>query len=181
MANILKLEDMLEQAEAFRKETLIMSSKRATERIAEYGKKNGWGFVPDEYFLKFKEGIVRSIARGVFEPCVWEMVYNAVRSGNKYPTDKIPLPHHDSHVILRLHRGNKGIVAEIEDQGDGIPERIIEILNKENYHEDFIYRKGKDERGRGFHGLKLALNAGKINAAGFNEKRNAIYLMALYR
>ncbi|MFA5888528.1 MAG: ATP-binding protein [Candidatus Nanoarchaeia archaeon] len=181
MANILKLEEMLEQTEAFRKETLIMSSKRATQKIAEFAKKNGWGFVPDEYFFGFAGNIRRCITRGVFEPCVWEMIYNAVRSGNEYPANSIPLPHHDSHVILRLHQGKKGIIAEIEDQGKGIPERIIEILNKENYHEDFIYRKGKDERGRGFHSLKLALEDKNVDAVGFNEKRNAIYLMALYK
>ena len=182
MANILNLEDMLEHTEAFIKETLIMSSKRATEKIAEYAKKNGWGFVPDEYFFGFTGNIRRCISRGVFEPCVWEMIYNAVRSGNEYPTDSIPLPHHDSHIILRLHKGNKGIVAEIEDQGKGIPERIIEILNKENYNEEFIYRDEKNkERGCGFHGLKLALKDKNVNAVGFNEKRNAIYLMALYR
>ncbi|MDI6722433.1 MAG: hypothetical protein QMD97_02645, partial [Candidatus Aenigmarchaeota archaeon] len=86
-----------------------------------------------------------------FEIGVWEMVYNAVRAGNKYPVNSKPLPPQDSHVILRLHHGQKGIVAEVEDHGEGIPGRIIDILKKETYNEDFIYRDEKgDERGRGF-------------------------------
>lgn len=183
MAKVMNLEEMLATIGLSRKEEMLcMNSKIAAEKVREFRKRNGYGFVPDEYFLSFKEGVVRTIARGVFEPCVWEMVYNAVRSGNKYTAEHDPLPDADSRVTLRLHAGEKGIIAEIEDEGEGIPERIIDILNKEDYKEDFIYRdeKGK-ERGCGFHNVKLALKDNHINAVGFNKKRNAIYLMALYR
>lgn len=188
MAKLMKLEEMLEAIGPSEKETLCMSSKKAIEKIEEFSKKNGWGFVPDEYFLKFRKGIVRSIARGVFEPCVWEMVYNAVIAGNKYPIPPkkngkltAPYPHHDSHVILRLHHGERGIIAEIEDQGEGIPQKLIDMLDTARY-DDFYY---KDEdgtlRGCGFAGLKMGLDSNNLNAVGFNERRNAIYLMALYR
>jgi len=163
MANIMKLEEMLGWIGPFSTEEAVMTTAEAIAKM----KQSRYSFVPMEYLKKSKSCIKPSD----FPYVVWECVNNAANRGNK--GKNLPL-------AVRVHRGKQGIVVEIEDSGDGIPAEQIEKLTGDNPNTDCLYEADGTQRGMGFYTLKTRLDTKTVNAIGFNEKRNAIYLMALF-
>ncbi|MBU2638938.1 MAG: ATP-binding protein [Nanoarchaeota archaeon] len=162
MVNTLKLEEMLEWIGPFSSEETVMTTEEAIAKMEQ----SRHSFVPMEYLKKSKSCIKPSD----FPYVVWECVNNAANRGNKGNLD-LPL-------TLIVHKGEQGIVVEIEDSGEGIPQEQIEKLLSDNPSTDCLYDEGK--RGMGFYTLRTRLDTKTVNAIGFNEKRNAIYLMALF-
>ena len=166
MANILNLEEMLEAIGPSWKETwlippVILYYKYLNPKIA-----NQFWFhiLPKEEISKLEWN-----KKNFFDFLVYETLMNAVEHGNK----------NKGTVTLRIHSGEKGLLVEVEDKGKGIPERIIDIFKKDAYNREFLYNGG--EEGLGFHHIRDYLDKRILDGIGFNEKRNAIYLMALYK
>lgn len=162
MVNVLGLEEMLDWIGPSVAEETVMTTEDAYRRM-EQGK---YTFLPTEYLSK-----ARSILKpSDFPNVVWECINNAANRGNK---GKKELP-----ITVKVHRGELGIVVEVQDSGDGIPAEQIEKLLRDGPNKDCLYQNGR--RGMGFYTLRTRLETNIVNAIGFNEKRNAIYLMALF-
>ncbi len=165
MANIMKLEEMLEQIKPVRLDRILMSTRSAYERVRKRSNDQfSCYFLPEEYADAFEWR-----KKHFIDTAIYECIFNAVRAGNRYKS---------GCIALRLHKGERGIVVEVEDNGEGIPEEIIRKLQQEQDCSSFLY--GNGNRGRGFHQLRQWLDEGVLDGIGFNEKRNAVYLMALF-
>ncbi|HII15368.1 MAG TPA: sensor histidine kinase [Nanoarchaeota archaeon] len=164
MINVLKLDEMLEWIGPSVTEERTMTTGEAYRKM-EQGK---YAFVPAEYFAGSRHCLKQSEVPAI----VWECVNNAANRGNK---GKKKLP-----IALRIHRGRSGIVVEVEDSGEGIPENDIERLLRDGPNTGCLYERNGQQRGLGFYTIRNQLDAKIVNAIGFNDKRNAVYLMALF-
>ncbi|MFH1636905.1 MAG: ATP-binding protein [Candidatus Woesearchaeota archaeon] len=103
-----------------------------------------------------------------FEISIRECIMNAAEHGNHYDKNK--------WIHLNFYVGKKGMVAEIEDEGEGVPEKIIKTFDLNPYNEEFIYMGG--DRGHGFNGLKMRLERGELSGLGIHK--STVYFMALF-
>ncbi|MDD4878458.1 MAG: ATP-binding protein [Candidatus Nanoarchaeia archaeon] len=165
MAKIMKLEDMLGAIGDSFKETRLIPAGEIAYKYLLPKQENQFRFyiLPEEVISK-----LRWNKKNFVDFSVYEFLLNAAEHGNDFK----------GIVKLRLHSGQKGIVVEVEDEGEGMPEKIVDILKKDVYKREFLYNKGK--KGHGFDYARDYLDKGILDGIGFNEKRNAIYLMALY-
>lgn len=165
MANIMKLEEMLEAIGPSWKETRLITSGKLIDKYLMPKQANQFWFhiIPEEDISKLGWN-----KKNFFDFTVYEALLNAVEHGNKYK----------GIVRLRLHRGEKGLLVEVEDEGEGVPQKIVDILKKEAYNREFLFNS--EEEGLGFHHARDYLDKGIVDGIGFNEKRNAVYLMALF-
>ena len=94
-------------------------------------------FFQKEYLQFFSE---RRFAEN-YRQSVREMVINACEHGNRFDSSK--------QVTVTYFIGKKGILAEITDEGEGIPIGPSQRIKKRNYYEKFLI----GSRGRGYTGL----------------------------
>lgn len=164
MNKVKTLNEMLEAIGSSWKETRFIACKHLCEKYLLPKQANQFWFhiLPEEDISKLKWN-----KKNYFDFTVYEMLLNAAEHGNKFK----------GIVRMRIHRGEKGLLVEIEDNGNGIPQKIADILGKETYNRDFLYNS---EEGLGFHHARDYLDKKIVDGIGFNEKRNAVYLMALF-
>jgi len=127
------------------------------------------GFLSKRHYEMFEE----YRAAHALDISIRECILNAAEHGNKLEKEK--------WVSLQIYIGSKGIVAEVEDEGNGIPEHIAKFFEREEYNDELLVYDGEGFRGCGFHGIRMRIKRKELVAIGFNEKRNTIYLMALFQ
>jgi len=79
-----------------------------------------------------------------------------------------------NHLMHTFFIGRKGMLVEVKDQGEGIPEEIRIKLGKRNYDEQFV----KGDRGLGYCGINKRLVKGVIDDVEIEG--SAVRLLKMY-
>ena len=95
-----------------------------------------------------------------------ELVINAFRHGNRSDTSK--------SFHFNIYYGRNGLIIELRDEGAGIPEDFIRMVQQR----EFPYNKNREGH-KGLLNLVNGLKKGHINEIHFSWSRNAIYLLFL--